>query len=56
LVRSILGHGHEVVAHEYTHERLAEMSLELGERVFERSLATLKSSGLSLRAFVPRTG
>jgi peptidoglycan/xylan/chitin deacetylase (PgdA/CDA1 family) len=50
-VESIIEHGHEVGAHGYTHERLAELSWELEESVFERSLVTLKKFGVKPEGF-----
>jgi len=50
-VKSIIEHGHEVGAHGYTHERLAELSWELEESVFEKSLTALKKLGVKPEGF-----
>ena len=50
-VRDIVKRGHEVGAHGYTHERLAELSWEFEEQVFEKSLNALKKLGVKPEGF-----
>jgi peptidoglycan/xylan/chitin deacetylase (PgdA/CDA1 family) len=47
----IVSRGHEVGAHGYLHERLAEMSLESERGVFEKSLASFGKLGVKPEGF-----
>lgn len=50
-VEEIIRRGHELGAHGYLHERLAELSKEVEEAVFERSLAAFKKVGVKPEGF-----
>jgi len=49
--QEILDHGHELAAHGYLHERLAEISYESERSVFNKSLESFKSLGVKPLGF-----
>lgn len=50
-VEEIVSRGHELAAHGYLHERLAEISLEAEEGVFQRGLAAFERVGVKPEGF-----
>lgn len=50
-VEEIVGRGHELAAHGYLHERLAEISKEAEESVFQRGLAAFEKVGVKPEGF-----
>ncbi len=49
--RGIISRGHEMAAHGYLHERLAEISLESERGVFERSMKSFEKLGVKPEGF-----
>ena len=53
-VEEIVSKGHELAAHGYLHERLAEISKEAEESVFQRGLAAFERVGVKPEGFRER--
>ena len=50
-VEEIVSRGHELAAHGYLHERLAEISMEAEEQAFKRGLAAFEKVGVRPEGF-----
>ncbi len=50
-VEEIVSRGHELAAHGYLHERLAEISMEAEEQAFQRGLAAFERVGVRPQGF-----
>jgi peptidoglycan/xylan/chitin deacetylase (PgdA/CDA1 family) len=50
-VEEIISRGHEIGAHGYLHERMAEISTEAEEQVFDRSMEALERVGVKPEGF-----